>query len=325
MTRPLRIEIPDAWYHVMNRGRRGEKVFLLRQDYTGFIDLLKESCKMWGIRIGAYCLMPNHYHLLIQTPEANLSRCMRHINGVYTQRFNRRHLKDGQLFRGRYKSILVDADNYLLELLRYIHRNPLRAGIVDRLDDYMWSSHKGYLSESRQWKWLAKDSLLCILEENNVKWRSKYISFVEKEIPEQIETIFNAGKLPSILGTEKFLEQIKKKYYKKKLHKDIPQSRILAPGMEKIIRVVCNRYQVSADELCKPRRGRNNEAKKAAIYLIRKYTGLSLIEISKQFNMSNYSSAGSVILRTKKQLLHDKKFRRSFEKLEKELTSTNMR
>ena len=113
MSRPLRIQYPDAWYHVMNRGRRGESVFHNGTDYLGFIELLKESVEMWQVRIAAYCLMPNHYNLLVQTPEANLSRCMRHINGVYTQRFNRSHSCDGQLFRGRYKCILVDADSYV--------------------------------------------------------------------------------------------------------------------------------------------------------------------------------------------------------------------
>jgi len=89
MSRPLRIEYPGAWYHVMNRGRRFEKIFLGRSDYQLFIDLLKEAIELWGVKISAFCLIPNHYHLLVQTPEGNLSRVMRHINGVYTQRYNR--------------------------------------------------------------------------------------------------------------------------------------------------------------------------------------------------------------------------------------------
>lgn len=120
----------------MNRGRRAEKVFLDKEDYEGFLELLKDSSEMWNVRTAAYCLMPNHYHMLIQTPDANLSRFMRHVNGVYTQRFNRFHGCDGHLFRGRFKSILVDKDAYLLQLVRYIHRNPFEAGIVDNLDSY---------------------------------------------------------------------------------------------------------------------------------------------------------------------------------------------
>ncbi len=126
----------------MNRGRRGEAIFTGKDDYSAFIDLLQELVEDYNVKIAGYCLMTNHYHLLLQTPDANISRSMRHLSGVYTQRFNRIHHCDGQLFRGRYKSILVDADSYLLELVRYIHRNPLEAGIVENLNRYTWSSHK---------------------------------------------------------------------------------------------------------------------------------------------------------------------------------------
>ena len=102
---------------------------------------MHEAIELFALRISAFCLMPNHYHLLVQTPDANLSRCMRHINGVYTQRFNGAHSIDGQLFKGRYKAIVVAEGDYLLQLVRYIHRNPVRAGIVGNPADYKWSSH----------------------------------------------------------------------------------------------------------------------------------------------------------------------------------------
>ena len=319
MARPLRIEMPDAWYHVMSRGRRGEKVFRDQHDYQGFIDLIKESCSMWQVRIGAYCLMPNHYHLLIQTPDANLARCMRHVNGVYTQRFNRRYESDGQLFRGRYKSILVDADHYLLDLLRYIHRNPLRAGIVKSLGAYAWSSHKGYLLQSLKWKWLAKDFIFSLLTENKAQRRSAYIRFIKDDESDEINKIFSQGKLPAVLGAQEFLEKIKKKFYKAKQHKDIPESQCLAPDVEQIIKAVCCKYHLSEGELYKPRRGKSNEPRKVAMYLIRKHTGLSLVEIGKKFTMNNYSSVGSVVLRIKKQLFENKSFRNQVEKIEKNL------
>ena len=118
MSRPLRIQYPDAWYHIMNRGRRGEEIFKRKSDYTSFIEILKDLVENFNIKIAAYCLLSNHYHLLVQTPDANISRSMRHLNGVYTQRFNRFHHCDGQLFRGRYKSIIVEGDAYLMELVR---------------------------------------------------------------------------------------------------------------------------------------------------------------------------------------------------------------
>ena len=132
MSRPLRIEYPGAWYHVMNRGRRSESIFSDKHDYLMFIDLLIEISEMCNVNIAAYCLMANHYHILLQTPDGNISRCMRHLNSVYTQRYNRTHGLDGQLFRGRYKSILVCNDSHLLQLVRYIHKNPVKAGIVKK-------------------------------------------------------------------------------------------------------------------------------------------------------------------------------------------------
>ena len=164
MSRPLRIEYEDAWYHVMNRGRRREEVFTCKQDYKVFVELLQETVEKWNLRVSSYCLMPNHYHLFVQTPDSNISRCMRHIDGVYTQRFNRRHQIDGQLFRGRYKAMLVDADNYLLELVKYIHRNPLRAGIVAKVGDYPWSSHREYAFPANKGNWLYKEFVLSILK-----------------------------------------------------------------------------------------------------------------------------------------------------------------
>jgi len=127
MSRPLRIEYSGAWYHVMNRGRRREKIYYDKKDYEQFLKVLEETSSLFSVEIHAYTLMPNHYHLLIRTPKGNLSRGMRHINGVYTQRFNNKYKIDGSLFRGRYKSILVEEESYLLELVRYIHRNAYKA------------------------------------------------------------------------------------------------------------------------------------------------------------------------------------------------------
>jgi len=201
MSRPLRIQYPDAWYHVMNRGRRGEEIFTRKNDYTVFIDLIKELVEDYNVKIAAYCLMPNHYHLLVQTPDANISRSMRHLNGVYTQRFNRIHHCDGQLFRGRYKSILVDADRYLLELLRYIHRNPLESGLVENLQKYSWSSHKGYLSGAKKWDWLHKDFILSLFSKNEAESVRRYRQFVSKVILEEINQILARKKLTSVIGS----------------------------------------------------------------------------------------------------------------------------
>jgi putative transposase len=207
MARPLRIQYPNAWYHVMNRGRRGEAVFLDDQDYTVFIDFLKETCHMWGIGVAAYCLMSNHYHLLMQTPQGNLDRCMRHINGIYTQRFNRRHKTDGQLFRGRYKAMLVDADNYLLKLVKFIHRNPLRAGIVAKVGDYPWSSHRQYVSPANKGTWLYKEFVLSILEKNKALQLKTYNAFVNQQDSENLMRVFAKKNLQAVLGEDGFISK----------------------------------------------------------------------------------------------------------------------
>ena len=297
MSRPLRIEYPGAWYHVMNRGRRGESVFRREKDYLTFIELLKDTLEMWNLRVGAYCLMPNHYHLLIQTPDANLSRCMRHINGVYTQRFNRNHLLDGQLFRGRYKAILVDGDSYLLELLRYIHRNPLEAGLVNVLEKYPWTSHLGYLSDAKEWEWLYKDFLLSLFSVEKNNSRRIYGSFVSKGTPEKINRIFGSKRLPSVLGSKSFLNWVKRSVAHEKRHQEVSESRNLSPAAERIREEVCRQYGVGMDGLQKSRRGISNEPRAVAIYLLRTLRGDNLEKIGRSFNMNRFSSVSSVIER----------------------------
>ena len=134
MPRPLRIEYENACYHVMNRGRSKQKIFHNEEYYQVFLSTLAQAHKRFSIQIQSYCLMSNHYHLLVKTPEGNLGRAMRHINGIYTQRYNRMKKTDGSLFRGRYKAILVEEDSYQLQLSRYIHRNPIEAKVVEQLE-----------------------------------------------------------------------------------------------------------------------------------------------------------------------------------------------
>jgi putative transposase len=315
MSRPLRIEYPDAWYHVMNRGRRGESVFRKKEDYLAFIELLRETVDMWNLRVGAYCLMPSHYHLLIQTPDANLSRCMRHVNGVYTQRFNRSHVLDGQLFRGRYKAILVEGDSYLLELLRYVHRNPLEAGLVKVLDKYPWVSHQGYLSDAKKWNWLYKDFILSLFSDEKAVSRKTYKDFVSKGTPEEINRIFGRKNLPSALGSKDFLDWVKGSFFFGKRHKEVPDSKKLSPDAERIKGEICRRYRVAMDELHRSRRGITNEPRNVAIYLLRSLRGDNLEEIGREFNITRFSSVSSVVERMRGKISGDRQLRRRVEEI----------
>ena len=306
MSRPLRIQYPDAWYHVMNRGRRGEEIFTGKKDYNTFIELLKELVEYYNVKIAAYCLMSNHYHLLVQTPDANLSRSMRHLNGVYTQRFNRIHLYDGQLFRGRYKSILVDGDSYLLELLRYIHRNPLESGIVEKLNKYTWSSHKGYLSAANKWDWLHKDFILSLFSKTKAESIKRYKQFVSKETPEEINKILSRKKLPNAIGDKGFVDKIKESFFANKTHEEIPESRFLAPDVDRIVEGVCKYYKVSMDDILVSKRGYFNEPRNVAIYLIRCIRNDTLKGVGKAFGITKNSTVGSVVERVKHKMIKDK-------------------
>jgi REP element-mobilizing transposase RayT len=136
MTRPLRVIYPGAWYHVMNRGTARQTIFHDDSHFKLFIELMSEAVQRFGIEIHAYCLMGNHYYLLIRTPQPNLSQAVRHIDGIYTQRYNKLMQTDGPLLRGRFKSILVEKDNYLLQLSRYIHLNPVKAMMCQHLSGH---------------------------------------------------------------------------------------------------------------------------------------------------------------------------------------------
>ena len=319
MARPLRIQYPDAWYHVMNRGRRAEAVFLGKKDYIRFLDLLKETVDMWKLRVSAYCLMKNHYHLLVQTPDANLSRCMRHIDGVYTQRFNRAHHQDGQLFRGRYKSILIDADSYLLELTRYIHRNPIEAGIVKRMEQYPWTSHSGYLSDSKKGEWLHKDFVLSMFSDNRRLAIKRYKEFVSSDLPDEINDILSRKKLPSTLGSERFIEWVKKTFSAEKRHLEVPHSKSLAPDVKRIKEAVCRSYNVKESVLMEARRGITNEPRNVAVYLMRNLRGDSLEQIGREFMIGKYSTVSNVIERTKAHILRNRKLKKRLENLKTEI------
>ena len=320
MARPLRIQYPDAWYHVMNRGRRGEKIFNDNDDYHAFIALVQESCTMWHVRVAAYCLMSNHYHMLVQTPAGNLDRCMRHINGVYTQRFNRKFDTDGTIFRGRYKAILVDADNYLLELVRYIHKNPVSAGIVTDHSDYPWSSNNDYLSKEKSW--LYRSFVFSLLTRKKADQRLAYRAFINQEPPKEITKFFSKKNLSSILGDASFVETIRKRFFRWKKAVEIPETVLLTPTIAQIMDAVCSFYKVTADMLVASRRGIENEPRNVALYLARIHTGKTLTDIGQAFNIDNYSTVSSVICKVSRKAAADKGLRKAIEAIRGQLENS---
>ncbi len=178
MARPLRLEFPGALYHLTARGNARQPIYRDDTDRHGFLERLGAVCDRFNWRTHAYCLMSNHYHLVIETPEANLARGMRQLNGVYTQAFNRRHRKVGHLFQGRYTAILVDKDQYLLELARYVVLNPVRARMVKSASQYPWSSYRAMIGKSAAPAWLDIDWLLSQFAHRRQEARQRYVRFI---------------------------------------------------------------------------------------------------------------------------------------------------
>jgi putative transposase len=159
MSRPLRIEFPGALYHVTSRGDRREEIFVDDMDRARLLAVVAQGLARFDAQMLAYCLMSNHYHFVVHTRQGNLSALMRHVNGVYTQAFNRRHGKVGHLFQGRFKAILVDREAYMLEVCRYVELNPVRAAMVNCAGDWPWSSYRAHVGQADAPAWLGSSEL----------------------------------------------------------------------------------------------------------------------------------------------------------------------
>ena len=220
MARPLRIEFKGALYHILSRGNERRNIFSGDDDYKVFLGVLEEMSERFEVDIFAYVLMSNHYHLLIRTNQGNLSKSMQWVGTTYSRRFNLQHFRSGHLFQGRFKSILVQNDAYLMQLSCYIHRNPLRAGLVNRLADYRWSSYRTYAYKASHTKWLNKDLILsqCHGEDSYKTYREKVQKYSEEE-----SKVFENLRHGIVFGTKRYLNKISKKHLKKESDVELPQ------------------------------------------------------------------------------------------------------
>jgi putative transposase len=202
MSRPLRLEFAGALYHITSRGNARNLIYLQDDDFELFLQILAKVYERYNWVIHAYCLMSNHYHLLVETPDANLSRGMRQLNGVFTQSMNRKHHRVGHLFQGRYKAILVDKDAYLLELCRYIVLNPVRANMVSSPEEWPWSSWHCMLGNVESPVWMSTDPLLIQLAKNRQDAIQSYIDFVNLGVG---KTVWDTLQHQIFLGDETFV------------------------------------------------------------------------------------------------------------------------
>jgi REP element-mobilizing transposase RayT len=298
----------------MNRGRSRQKVFLEKNDFEGFLKALAEAHELWGVEIFAYCLMGSHYHLCLRTPEGNLSRVMRHIDGLYTQRFNRTHRRDGPLFRGRYKAIVVDADTYLTSVVRYIHLNPAEAKITQSPDDYRWSSHRAYLDAKRAPKWLAVKEVLGYFKSGQ-----EYHRFIFAGNEEKIKDFYGRKHTRPVLGEEGFIERIKQQVVEMDREHPRYERAVLRPVIQRVQEAVARAYNVNLDEVVKGHRGRRSEARKVGMYLVKRLCDITLQQTADNFGVGSYGVVGWACHGVREKLKLDGGFRRRVEGIEREI------
>ncbi len=322
MARPLRIEYPGAFYHVMNRGQSRRNIFMEDKGRQSFLDLLADIARLWKVKIYAYCLMDNHYHLLLSTPTGGLSRAMRHLDGIYTQKFNRVHHRDGPLFRGRYKAILVDAEEYFLSVVRYIHQNPLGAAVVSDIDGYRWSSHWGYLNKKQCPDWLDTRSVM-----SRFGGLKAYQRFMHEEIEEEIGEFYQGPYHKPVLGSKEFIGRVKERLGDKaRVDQEKPESRrIFGVELEEIVAATAREYGKGVEELKRRKRGGENEARMVAIYLGRHLGGHRHEEIGKAVGLDKTSSASSAYLLMKGRVAKEKRLVRRVRRIEEALTKNKKR
>jgi len=314
MSRPLRIEYEDAFYHVMNRGRGRENTFLSDDDFKYFLYCIEQASLRFNIEVHSYCLMTNHYHLLIKTPDANLGRAMKHINGLYTQYFNRTHNTDGALFRGRYKAVLVDADNYLLHVSRYIHRNPIETStpLVNDLAKYKWSSYSAFIKSGATPKWLVRDFIFSL--QGKKRKYVAYQQFVEFENNKEISAFYSAKKLLSVLGCEDFIENIKDYIAKSDSERKLVNKK---HSVDDVIAYLAQYFNVEVNEIITVKKGRKekNLPRWFAIKLCQDLTELNLQALAAVFNVEHYSAISKAVGRLNTLMVEDKKVKLQLEKL----------
>ncbi len=221
MARPLRIEFAGALYHVTSRGNEGADIFFRDDDRRAFLGTLERVCGRFDWRCYAYCLMRNHYHLLVETPDGNLSKGMRQLNGVYTQSVNRRQGRVGHLFQGRFKGILVQKEAYLLELARYIVLNPVRAGMVKEPEEWPWSSYQGTVGLTKKEEFLYTDWLLSGFGDTRRRATRAFARFVAEG--KQGGSPWTDLKNQVYLGSERFVEQMQRRIRNDQSLQEIPK------------------------------------------------------------------------------------------------------
>lgn len=306
MARPLRIAYPGAVYHVTARGNARQPIVRDDADRQRFVATLTDTVTQYGVLCHAWVLLDNHYHLLLETPHANLSAALRHLNGVYTQAFNRRHRRVGHLFQGRFTAILVEKDRYLLALCRYIVLNPVRAQLVRHPRAWRWSSYRATSGEGPAEPWLTTTWLLGQFGQRRGRAHAAYRQFVNAGLRQQPSPWAHlVGQI--YLGGEAFRRRAQQAI-RRPDDPEIPQGqrRPGRPSLERLLQRVAALYRVDPATLLHPTR-QPSEARQVALYLVRQEGGLPLRTIAERFGVG-YSAVSHRISAVRSRLAEDPAF-----------------
>ena len=315
MARPWRIEFDGGYYHVLSRGNERRDIFFDDKDRAIFLDILGEASERFEIDVFAFVLMSNHYHLLIQTNRPNLSKTMQWLGVTYTRRFNNRHLRSGHLFQGRFKSIVVENDAYMVELSCYLHRNPLRAGVVERLIDYKWSSYPVYAYGRKRPEWLKTDLILSYFSgrERHKAYRQKVQHYAGEEA--RLWEDFRHG---LILGTQSFVETIRSTYLSAETHKEIPQQREVVRSIDarRLLEHGAKLLNCDLEKFKKVQRlyGKDKDDRDLLVYLLWERGVHTNKEIGELFGLT-YSSVTHIVKRFKSQRDKNRKLKENLKLL----------
>ena len=251
--------------------------------------------------------------LLVKTPEGNLQRSMRHVGGVYTQRYNRLKKTDGPLFRGRYKAILVDQDSYLLQLSKYIHRNPLEAGLEDRLENYEWSSYLAYIGIDKPPPWLYQQEVYEQLT-SSLQRKRKCQRFVgDARMPDSIQKFYSRQRLAPILGDGNFINRIKLLFKQSATDVSHAELQTFRPSVDKIVSAVSEYYGLQRGDIYKVKKGRgqSNQPRKIAMYIAQHIGGHRLTDIAHAFGLSHYGGVSYANYMLKAEMEEDRRLSRT--------------
>lgn len=313
MPRPLRIEYPGAVYHVMNRSSRRRPAFKTDEQREIFVELLEQMSETYGIEVHAYCLLPEQYHLIVRTPRANLSRAMRQLNGVFTQRCNQRAGGTGNLFRGRYKAVLLDPDRYLAATARYVHLLPVTEGLTNKPEAYRWSSCRAQVGGVKVPNWLVSKPL------NKVNGKT-YATYLRDGVDEDTQRFYAKKHLEAVRGDAAFKNRMRTPG---RAPRAVAKGAVHVPGLPAIVKGVATAFHVAPQYLQRSVRGRGqgNLPRQVAMSLARSPGGYSLAEIAQTLQVGHYSSVSVAATRLKTRMEHDDQLRRKVERLKSRLFS----